>query len=104
MAVVTDLAGYVGEDWLPTFTATVPTPITGWTIAWTLRNPFTGAVLATRSGADVTITDATRGVFTVRIYAADLTRAPGRYDWDVSRTDPGANTVLARGKFQLDAR
>jgi hypothetical protein len=104
MAVETDLEGFVGEDWIVTLTAVSPTDVTGWNCAFVLRNPYSGAVLATRSGSDVTIANVSAGVFTARVYAADLTLPPAWYDFSFDRVDPGASTVLAHGKFNLKAR
>jgi hypothetical protein len=104
MAVETDLEGFVGEDWLLTFTAVTPTDVTDWNCAFVLRNPYSGAVLATRAGGDVVVTNVSAGVFTARVYAADLTLEPNIYDFSFDRTDAGASTVLAHGKFNLKAR
>jgi hypothetical protein len=104
MAVETDLEGFVGEDWLITLTAVTPTDVTGWNCALVLRNPYSGAVLATRAGGDVVVTNVSAGVFTARVYAADLTLPPAWYEFDFERQDVGASTVLAHGKFNLKAR
>jgi hypothetical protein len=104
MAVETDLEGFVGEDWLITLTAVTPTDVTAWNCAFVLRNPYTGAVLVTRSGSDVTITNVSAGGFAARVYAADLTLPPNWYDFSFDRIDVGASTVLAHGKFKLKAR
>jgi hypothetical protein len=101
MAVRQDVALYRGEDVTLTVTMRPATAIGGWSITFTAKAKPDGAALITKPA---TITDPTNGIFTVPIASSDTNnpQVPASdYVYDIFRTDTGAKTCLALGKFSV---
>lgn len=88
-----------------------PRDVTGWAVTFQVRDGLGGAsVLVKTVGAGITLTDPGRGVLTIALAKADTEAltvsgalpAGKGYVWDVKRTDPGHNVVLARGQLILE--
>src|SRR5262249_27360661 len=91
---------YKGEDVTLTVTMTPATNITGWSLQFTLRKQYgdSTALITKTTGAGITITDATNGVFKVTLPSADTQALDLRaYVFDIQRTDAGNRTVLTIG-------
>jgi len=93
------------------FTMDRPTAIAGWSVTWKLADALGGTVKVTKTvGSGVTLTDTARGVITVSLAKADTSTltvtsglAKGKgYVWELTRTDSGYQTVLARGELILE--
>lgn len=93
------------------FTMDRPTPIAGWSVTFKVCDAPGGAARITKTvSAGVTLTDAARGVLTVTLAKADTANltvttalAAGKgYVWELTRTDTGHQTVLARGELVLE--
>lgn len=99
MAQPNDLACFRGEDITYTFTMNPVEDITAWTIAFTARRLMTDATaLFTIAGS---VTDASGGVFTIPLSAANTSQAPGQYVYDIWRTDSGSATPLSIGTWTI---
>lgn len=97
MSITTNLGTiYRGEDITLNFTMDPVVDISGWTLAYTIRDKhLTGSALASSVG---TVTSGASGTFTVPITAAQSAAIdPGNYSWDVWRTDSGSASLLAHG-------
>ncbi len=88
-----------------------PRDITGWAVTFTVKDALGGAaVLAKTVGGGLTLADPGRGILTVALAKADTSAllvssalpAGKGYVWDIKRTDPGHNIVLARGQLILE--
>lgn len=104
MATIANISFYKGEDVTLTVTMSPATNITGWTLAFTVRKSYgdASALMTKTSGAGITVTDATNGVFKVAIASADSTGLEQRaYVFDIQRTDSGSRTVLTIGTLTL---
>lgn len=110
MAIEASISFYKGEAILLTVTITPVTNITGWSITFTLRDKYTGAVLLTKSvGTGVTITDGPGGVFTVLLTKANTSigqalasnRTPVEALFDIRRTDTGSEAALTVGDVEI---
>lgn len=110
MAITASVSFFRGEAILLTVTITPVTNITGWSITFTLRDKFTGAVLLTKSvGSGVTITDGPGGVFTVLLSKANTSlghglasnRTPLECLFDIRRTDAGSEAALTVGDVSI---
>lgn len=99
MAIIDqEISMFHGEARGLDFTMTPVEDITGWTIAFTVTralqtaDKLIGPVVATVvSGPD--------GTFTVDLASADTQLIPDTYGYDVWRTDPGGERLLAIGDF-----
>ena len=88
-----------------------PRDITGWAVTFTVKDGLGGTAVLTKTvGSGITLTDPGQGVVTVALDKADTSAltvssalpAGKGYVWDVKRTDPGHNLVLARGQLILE--
>ena len=93
------------------FTMDRPTAITGWAVTWKMVDALGGTAKITKTvGAGVTLTDTGRGIITVALAKADTSTLPVTsglakskgYVWELTRTDSGYQTVLARGELILE--
>jgi hypothetical protein len=101
MAILTtSLEIYRGEDKQFSFSLSPVTSITGWTISFTVaisKNLTLKKITKTCSH-----TDEVNGVFLADLDAADTSGMnPGRYSYDVWRTNSGYATLLAIGTFTI---
>jgi len=104
MAANANISFYRGEDVTLTVTMSPATNITGWTLQFTVRKAYgdAAALITKTTGAGITITDATNGVFTVSIASADTLDLEQRaYVFDIQRTNSGNRTVLTIGNLTL---
>jgi hypothetical protein len=104
MASAANISFYKGEDVLITVTMTPATPITGWTLQFTVRKQYGDltALVTKTIGAGITITDATNGVFKITLASADTSGFDLRaYVYDIQRIDAGNRTVLTIGNLTL---
>jgi hypothetical protein len=91
-----------------------PRDISNWTLAFNVREKLggTSAIALTTAGAQVVRTDTGRGIITVSLLDTDtssLTVTTGLdddegYTWQLTRTDAGSETVLARGELILEQK
>jgi hypothetical protein len=96
MSVQANIPFFQGEDLTLNFTLVPLTDITGWTLTSTVKDKLGGT---TQFNPAVSITDAGRGKFQATWTRAQTSAlSPGDYVWDVRRTDPGSNSVLAHGE------
>jgi hypothetical protein len=96
--VETDITIFKGEDLVITDTIT-GVNITGWTLAAAVATSVTAPVIFTVAGA---ITDAANGVFTITLTDTETDLLdPGRYVYDIKRTNAGSETVLTYGKLTV---
>ena len=93
---------FLGEDVTATVNPEVPGgPITTWTLALNIANGA-GVVVITKTP---TIADGPNGIFTFNIAHADTgALGVGQYNYDVSRTDSGSDTVLLTGTITMSKR
>ena len=93
------------------FTMDRPTALTNWTVTFKVLDGLAGTARITKTvGAGVTLTDATKGIITVALAKADTSAltvttglAKGKgYVWELTRTNAGYQTVLARGELVLE--
>jgi hypothetical protein len=98
MAGTDEIAIYRGEDVVLPFTMSPVEDITGWTLLMSVSGG--GAVLFTKAGA---VISGAAGTFSVSLTDAEteLLAASDVYDYDVWRTDAGAERVLARGTLRV---
>jgi hypothetical protein len=104
MASTANLSFYKGEDVVLTVTMAPPTSISGWTLQFTLRKQHgdATALITKTSGAGITVTDSTNGIFKVTLASADTSALDLRaYVYDIQRTDSGSRTVLTIGNLTL---
>ena len=105
MPVALDISWYKGEDIKLRVVLFPAANITGWTIAFTVKQNFgdTAVLISkTTTAGQILITDALQGIFEATINSADTsTLAPRNYVYDVSRSDSGASTVLDVGILTL---
>jgi hypothetical protein len=106
MALATDISWYRGEDILINVSMTPAMDITGWTIAFNVRQNYgdPGSPLITKStsGGQIALTNAPGGFFAVTINSADTSSlAPRGYVYDISRIDSGSESVLCVGNLFL---
>ena len=104
MASLANMSFYKGEDVVLTVTMTPATAITGWTLQFTLRKQYgdATALVTKTTGAGITITDATNGIFKVTLASADTAGLDLRaYVYDIQRIDSGNRTVLTIGNLTL---
>ncbi len=88
-----------GEDVRLRMQLVPPLDVTGWTITLEAVPELGGAVQFSKSAS---IVDGPRGRFDFTLASADTaTLNPGRYSFDVRRTDSGHKTTLADGVFEL---
>jgi len=108
--ITADAEFFRGEDKVLSVTvddgATPPVAknITGWTLAFTLRQSAGDATaLVTKTvGAGITITTPLSGIFQVSLEDIDtIALAPGKYAYDCKRMDAGAEAVLVYGTLTL---
>ncbi len=90
---------YLGEDVSPVAFPEVPGgPITGWTLALTVRNSA-GSIVITKTPS---VADGPNGIFTWTFSNADTSSLPaGDYSFDIRRTDTGFVTELLIGRLTL---
>jgi hypothetical protein len=104
MANIANISFYKGEDVTLTVTMSPATNITGWTLAFTVKQKYGDAiaVVSKSTSSGITITDAVNGVFTVTIASADTNLLDQQgYVYDIQRTNAGNRTVLAIGNLTL---
>jgi hypothetical protein len=88
-------------------TVTMDTPpaggISGWALAFYLKQKYAdlAALVTKTSGTGIAVVDATAGVFTITLAAADTDQTPGNYVYDIWRTDAGQETALVHGRFSI---
>lgn len=101
MAELNDISCYKGEAVALTFTMTPLTDITGWTIAFTVRNNATDAVALLSKAA--TLTTPLSGIFTVNLTSTETktTLGTGTFAYDAQRTDPASEAVLSIGTLDI---
>jgi len=96
-----NLTMWKGEDALATVAMSPVTSIAGWTVSFTMkrRRGDVTTVLSKTIGAGVVVTNATSGIFTITLVAADTTPSDitGDYYYEINRIDGGSATVLAYG-------
>lgn len=86
-----------------TVTMSPATSISGWTLAFTVRNSDGTLMVSKTTASGITITDAGAGIFTIALATADTGAIPpGVYDFDVWRTNSGNETRLAYGPLVVD--
>jgi hypothetical protein len=106
MARTTPLTIYRGEDITLNFTqyttdtGSTAEDITGWTLSFTVaREANSTTKLLTKSCSLVV---AASGTFRATVDDTDTDSiAPGRYYWDVWRTDAGFERLLGSGSFNI---
>jgi hypothetical protein len=99
MSVTSQLTFFRGEDIALDFTQTPTEDVTGWTIAFTVKDVLGGT---TQFSKTATIVDGPRGRWRIGIASADTSGlAVGRYVWDARRTDSGNKATLADGFLDL---
>lgn len=99
MATITDIEIYRGEYITLDFTVDPVTNITGWTLQFTLsRQKNSNTKLIEEPGY---ITSAVAGEFSVDLDVDQTDLRPGKYYWDVWRTNAGSNRVLGIGEFTI---
>ena len=96
MPATTDITVYRGEDVTLNYTMDPVEDVTGWTLVFTLKIAKTSPVLSSIPGG---ITDGPGGRFFFIVPSAATDIVAQTYVYDVVRTDPGADKVLAIGKF-----
>lgn len=82
-----------------------PTSISGWTITFTLSadtDDATAALVTKTIGSGITIVSASAGTFTIALTSADTNQTPGKYVYDVRRTNAGFETVLTKGTLIIN--
>lgn len=95
MAQTDTITVYRGEDRLIEVTMEPVVDITGWTLLLSVHG--VGETIFTKDG---TITSAENGTFTFTLADDDTAELrPGRYTYDVWRTDSGSERVVAIGEF-----
>lgn len=83
------------------------TSIVGWTLAFVIRPvsaDLDDAATYSRTTANggITVDDAAAGEFTCTLTKAQtLALAVGPYDWEIWRTDGGAEARLAKGRLEV---
>lgn len=107
MAASGQFSCFSGEAVVLTFSPGEDTSISGWTLVFTVRarrDPDLDTLLTKSTTAStITITDAAAGVFTLTLTAAQtLALGPGRYAFDVWRTDSGSEKPLILGTFTVE--
>ncbi len=107
MAVTKNIELFEGEDkTLVDSAATPPVNITGWTLSFTVkidREDASPVLISKTVGAGIVITDASNGVFSITLTAADTNITPGKYQYDIWRTNSGAETMLTEGVLTIKA-
>lgn len=99
MSISSHLTFFRGEDITLDFQMSPPIDISGWTITFTAADGLGGTVQITKTA---TSSDGPRGRFRVVLASADTAALdPGRYVWDVRRTDSGNRATLADGYLDL---
>jgi hypothetical protein len=98
MAGTDEIAIYRGEDVTLPFTMDPVENITGWTLLMSVS--LASGVVFTQAGA---VVSGPAGTFTVALTdtQTELLLASEVYDYDVWRTDAGAERVLARGTLRV---
>jgi hypothetical protein len=89
--------------------AAPPSDMTGWTLAFVVRDAIAGTVVLTKT-TGIAFDDAGRGIVRIALAAADtasLTPSAGLaagkgYVWDLRRTDTGFERTLAGGSLILE--
>jgi hypothetical protein len=87
----------------------VPEDVTGWTLSWVLSEVGGVALVSKATGSGISITgvynvDPTLNTQRVDVLLEDtdtVALARGTYIYKLKRTDPGEETVLAFGTFEL---
>jgi hypothetical protein len=83
------------------------TSITGWSLAFVVRPTLAdlddpATISATTANDGIEITSESAGTFTCYLTHAQTSVLPvALYDWEIWRTDSGAQTRLAFGKLQI---
>ncbi len=99
------------QDLILRFRMSPPRDITGWTIAFTVRNQLGGTgVLSKTTSAGITLMTPATGILQVSLAASDTSSlSPSSalgsgqgYVWDLVRTDSGSRVILARGELILE--
>ncbi|MFO0929160.1 MAG: hypothetical protein U0736_19410 [Gemmataceae bacterium] len=99
MSISSNLTFFRGEDVTLDFQMARRSSVTGWAITFKAADGLGGTVQITKSA---TVTDGPRGRFRVSLASADTAALnPGRYVWDVRRTDAGSKATLADGYLDL---
>lgn len=96
-----DFAHTAGEDVTITVTMNPATSLSGWTLSFTTTEDQGSALITKTTSSGITVTDATNGIFTVTLAAADTSALPGSYGYRIRRTDSGQNTLLAYGTHNV---
>ena len=100
MAITTAIEMYRGEDTQLNFTMTTVTDITNWVIEFTVARAKNISTKLIEKICDHT--DNINGVFQTVVDAADTQDLqPGKYYWDVWRTDSSVARVLGIGTFTI---
>lgn len=90
------------------FSMTPVTNVTGWSVLLSFKHTVNDTIFIKQYtvGTGIVVTDVVNGVWSVPMSRADtlLFAAPGTYVYSFERTDNGAETVLAYGKFQVDKK
>lgn len=95
MPTIEDITIYRGEDVDLSFTMSPVEDISDWDIEFNV----VGVSYAKLITIAATITDGPNGTFTISIPAAVTDIRPGRYTFDVWRTDADTARVVATGTF-----
>jgi hypothetical protein len=99
VSVQSNVAFFQGEDVVLYFQLTPPQDISSWTLTSSVKNKLGGTLQFSPS---VTVVDGGRGRFKASLTRTNTSAlAPGDYVWDVRRTDPGNNAVLAHGEMTV---
>ena len=97
MATITDLEIYRGEAVDLDFTISPVEDISGWTIMFTLARQKNSTFKTIERLC--TITSGPAGTFRASLLRTDTDIAPGKYYWDVWRTNGGSDKPLGLGDF-----
>lgn len=100
MAITTAITAYRGEDTQLVFTDQDGTDMTGWTITFTLARAKNISTKLLEKNCD--FVDASSGVFQVVVESTDTEDLqPGKYYWDVWRTDENEERILGIGSYTI---
>lgn len=100
MAISTNLSCAAGQAITFTASAETATAISGWTFAFTIYDHSYVTKSQVTSDNGITVTDEVNGVMTIALSSSDTNFPPGRYYFDLFRTDIA--DCLARGHFYIE--
>lgn len=79
------------------------TTLTGWTLAFYLKDDYGGTTLVTKTTSSGIAIDGTTG-YTVTLTSTNTNQTPGLYYHETWRTDSGSEDLLAYGPVLIEAK